>query len=111
MSENPCRECGACCAVFRVSFYWAEADDVTPGGVPVSMTEDIGNLLRAMKGTNTEKPPCAALEGAVGHHVFCSIYDNRPSTCRDVLPSYQNGKPDDKCDFARFSYNLEPLGK
>ncbi|HDH0840599.1 TPA: YkgJ family cysteine cluster protein, partial [Klebsiella pneumoniae] len=25
MSEiNPCMTCGACCAYFRVSFYWAE---------------------------------------------------------------------------------------
>ncbi|MBR7358785.1 YkgJ family cysteine cluster protein, partial [Klebsiella pneumoniae] len=22
---NPCMTCGACCAYFRVSFYWAEA--------------------------------------------------------------------------------------
>ncbi|EMK5322830.1 YkgJ family cysteine cluster protein, partial [Escherichia coli] len=22
---NPCMTCGACCAFFRVSFYWAEA--------------------------------------------------------------------------------------
>ncbi|MBB8903342.1 YkgJ family cysteine cluster protein, partial [Escherichia coli] len=22
---NPCITCGACCAFFRVSFYWAEA--------------------------------------------------------------------------------------
>lgn len=27
---NPCLSCRACCAFFRVSFYWAEADD---GGV------------------------------------------------------------------------------
>ena len=26
-SLNPCVTCGACCAHFRVSFYWAEADD------------------------------------------------------------------------------------
>ena len=29
MSEilNPCVSCGACCGYFRVSFYWAEAED------------------------------------------------------------------------------------
>ncbi len=27
--ENPCINCGACCAYFRVSFYWAES---TEGG-------------------------------------------------------------------------------
>ncbi|EGR9493162.1 YkgJ family cysteine cluster protein, partial [Escherichia coli] len=24
-NPNPCMTCGACCAFFRVSFYWAEA--------------------------------------------------------------------------------------
>ena len=24
---NPCIECGACCAYYRASFYWAEADE------------------------------------------------------------------------------------
>lgn len=28
---NPCLDCGICCTHFRISFYWAEADD-TPGG-------------------------------------------------------------------------------
>ncbi|EFG2122847.1 YkgJ family cysteine cluster protein, partial [Escherichia coli] len=23
-NPNPCMTCGACCAFFRVSFYWAE---------------------------------------------------------------------------------------
>ena len=26
---NPCMTCGACCAFFRVSFYWAEANGET----------------------------------------------------------------------------------
>ena len=30
--------CGACCAFFRVSFYWAEGDDAN-GTVPASLTE------------------------------------------------------------------------
>ncbi|EER5964904.1 YkgJ family cysteine cluster protein, partial [Escherichia coli] len=39
-NPNPCMTCGACCAFFRVSFYWAEADDAG-GKVPVSLTEQI----------------------------------------------------------------------
>jgi uncharacterized protein len=109
MTENPCRECGACCAIFRCSFYWAEADDVTPGGVPIEMTEHIGNLFRAMKGTCRPKPHCIALQGTVGQCVSCSIYDKRPSPCREIQPSYVDGNIDIKCDFARFAYNLEPL--
>ncbi|WP_374212354.1 YkgJ family cysteine cluster protein [Thiothrix subterranea] len=26
MNPNPCMTCGACCASFRVSFYWGETD-------------------------------------------------------------------------------------
>ncbi|EKJ0223351.1 YkgJ family cysteine cluster protein, partial [Escherichia coli] len=26
-NPNPCMACGACCAFFRVSFYWAKVDD------------------------------------------------------------------------------------
>lgn len=37
---NPCMTCGACCAYFRVSFYWAEGDDAS-GRVPASLTESI----------------------------------------------------------------------
>ena len=41
MSEiNPCMTCGACCAYFRVSFYWAEADDAG-GPVPSALTEPL----------------------------------------------------------------------
>ena len=35
---NPCVSCGACCVAFRASFYWAEGDDTTEGGVPVHLT-------------------------------------------------------------------------
>lgn len=37
---NPCMSCGACCAYFRVSFYWAEADDAG-GSVPAQLTEPV----------------------------------------------------------------------
>ncbi|ENJ4382725.1 YkgJ family cysteine cluster protein, partial [Salmonella enterica] len=37
---NPCMTCGACCAYFRVSFYWAEGDDAS-GRVPASLTEPV----------------------------------------------------------------------
>lgn len=38
--HNPCMTCGACCAYFRVSFYWAEASD-GGGTVPVDLTEPL----------------------------------------------------------------------
>lgn len=32
--SEPCLDCGACCATFRVSFYWTEADASLGGTVP-----------------------------------------------------------------------------
>ena len=60
MSEiNPCMTCGACCAYFRVSFYWAEADDAG-GLVPSALTEPLTPFLRCMSGTNQRQSRCAA---------------------------------------------------
>ena len=79
---NPCLSCGACCAWFRVSFYWRECDDQCPGGVPAGLTEDLGPFRRVMKGTGRIPPRCIALEGEVGTSVYCSIYARRPGICR-----------------------------
>ncbi|ENB3270628.1 YkgJ family cysteine cluster protein, partial [Escherichia coli] len=48
-NPNPCMTCGACCAFFRVSFYWTEADDAG-GKVSVSLTEQISPFHRCMRG-------------------------------------------------------------
>ncbi|MDK7055560.1 YkgJ family cysteine cluster protein, partial [Escherichia coli] len=83
MSEiNPCMTCGACCAYFRVSFYWAEADDAG-GLVPSALTEPLTPFLRCMSGTNQRQSRCAALSGDIGDAVHCTIYENRPSPCRE----------------------------
>ena len=80
MSEiNPCMTCGACCAYFRVSFYWAEADDAG-GLVPSALTA-----------------------------VHCTIYENRPSPCREFAMSGENGEENDACNRARARYGLPPL--
>lgn len=73
MSEiNPCMTCGACCAYFRVSFYWAEADDAG-GLVPSALTEPLTPFLRCMSGTNQRQSRCAALSGDIGDAVHCTI--------------------------------------
>lgn len=84
---NPCMTCGACCAYFRVSFYWAEGDDAS-GRVPASLTEPVTPFLRCMAGTNQKQPHCKALIGTPGENVSCAIYENRPSTCREFSISY-----------------------
>lgn len=101
--------CGACCAAFRVSFYWREAGDDTPGGVPVELTEDFNQYLRIMKGTGRIPTRCAALQGEVGAAVHCSIYEKRPSVCRAFAMSWEHGAPSPLCDTARTAHGLPPM--
>ena len=108
-STHPCLRCGACCARYRVSFYWAEADDATPDGVPVALTEGISPHLRAMRGTNQPQPRCIGLQGIIGAAVHCAIHPQRPSPCRAFLPSFENGTANPRCDEARAAYGLAPL--
>ncbi len=106
---NPCLTCGACCAFYRVSFYWRERSDYQPNGVPRELCEDLNEFRCVMKGTNQPNPRCISLLGTIGKHVFCKIYWRRPAVCRDIEPSYKNGHPEKKCDKARLAYGLPPL--
>lgn len=108
---HPCLQCGACCAYYRASFYWAEGDDTTPGGVPVALTEALTPHLRVMRGTNQPQPRCVALLGDIGVAVRCTIHPQRASVCRDFAPSYENGTGPHhaRCDQARARWGLPPL--
>ena len=99
-----CQGCGACCAHFRVSFYWAEADDAPGGTVPVMLTRQVNAQLRCMAGTEARPVRCVALAGEVGNRVACTIYDQRASSCRDLQPG------DEKCRRARAAHGLETPG-
>lgn len=108
LAENPCTHCGACCTVFRISFYWAEADDAVAGGVPVHLTERVNPVRIAMRRTGAPLKRCAALQGVPGQNVHCSIYEKRPSVCRNFEPSWEEGKHNPLCDKARRLLGLEP---
>lgn len=99
--ELDCQRCGACCAYFRVSFYWAEADDAPCGTVPVSLTRQVNAQMRCMAGTERQPARCVALDGEVGRGVSCAIYAQRSSTCHDLQPG------DEKCLRARAAHGLE----
>jgi Fe-S-cluster containining protein len=79
-----CQQCGACCATYRVSFYWAETSDAPGGLVPAELTQDISPHMRCMRGTYTKQPRCVALSGEIGQQVGCTIYAQRSSTCREL---------------------------
>lgn len=108
-SPNPCLVCGACCAAFRVSFYWSESDEAVVDCVPADMTCHVAPLVCAMRGTDQPHPKCVALQGTVGVGVWCAIYGRRPSVCREVIPSGQEGKDNPWCDRARVHWGLPPL--
>ncbi len=101
-ADFDCQRCGACCASFRVSFYWAEADDAPGGTVPAAWTRKVNAHLRCMQGTEVHPVRCVALEGHVGQSVACGIYAQRSSTCRDVQPG------DAQCLRARQRHGLPP---
>ena len=95
---NPCLSCGACCATFRVSFYWSEGSSL-----PEGMSQQLTPLLSCMSGTHSRTPRCVALQGRIGGPIQCGIYAQRPSPCREL----QTG--DDKCQRARARHGLAPL--
>jgi len=97
---DECRRCGACCAQYRVSFYWAEA---WSRGLPDLMVEKVNAQMACMAGTNQKDPRCLALQGRVGESVRCAVYELRPEPCRQVLPG------DERCNEARRHKGLAPL--
>jgi len=111
MDLHPCQKCGACCAFFRVEFYWREANEVdTPKAVPIALVEDLTDRTRCMKGTSSKhNPKCIALTGRIGSEVSCSIYENRSSVCRNFQASYEYGEANPRCDDARRKHGLQPL--
>lgn len=112
-STHPCISCGACCAFFRVSFYWREANaDEHKNAVPIELTEDVSSTDRCMKGTNVHhNNKCIALKGKIGEKAWCSIYEKRSSTCRNFEASYERGIKNPRCDEARAKHGMRPLTK
>jgi len=106
---NPCISCGACCAFYRASFYWAESDLATENGVPFVLTDHLQTHYLVMKGTDSRTPRCISLKGVIGSQVYCEIYLRRSSVCRNFLPSFENGEQNERCDKARAKWGMAPL--
>jgi Fe-S-cluster containining protein len=107
--QHPCLSCGACCAYFRVSFHWSEAEPALGGPVPFELTESLRTHERAMRGTSRANPRCIALDADIGRYSRCTIHDRRPSTCALVPASYEFGEPSPQCDKSRIGHGLPPL--
>ncbi|RJS93383.1 YkgJ family cysteine cluster protein [Salinisphaera sp. Q1T1-3] len=106
---HPCLACGACCAHYRVAFHWLETDAAAPTGVPVALTEPLDPHRVVMRGTRAHPTRCAALAAIIGQQARCTIHPQRPSVCRDVPASWENGTPSPQCDRARQAHGLVVL--
>ncbi len=106
--SNPCIECGACCAAFRVDFAREELQSCG-GSVPDGLAVELNDSLARMRGTDHLKPRCAALVGTVGVKASCGIYEWRPSPCREFGLRANVGLGDEACASARARHGLPPL--
>ena len=111
IKKSPCEACGACCAFFRVMVANAETDDLPGGIVPIDQTFFLNNAQKCMKGTESTSPRCVALEGNIGFHVTCRIYENRPATCRNFSLSWENNIGNRLCDKARGVFGLQAFSQ
>jgi uncharacterized protein len=108
---NPCTSCGACCALYRVTFPREISETESSTAVPLDLTIKINRKQRGMKGTYSSSPRCIALKGDIGFSVSCSIYSVRPPPCRIFKVSWENGIENEKCDRAREFWGLKALEK
>ena len=108
MAGNPCLNCGACCASFRVDFDACELES-NGGRVPDGLAVPLVAGLYRVRGTDHSQPRCAALVGAVGVQAHCAIYEWRPSPCRDFGARAPLGIGDDACTRARRRFGLAAL--
>lgn len=106
---HPCLRCGACCATFRVSLHWSEADPDLGGSVPAALTERLDPHRLAMRGTWERQPRCIALDADIGTRSRCTIHPLRPSVCREVDASWEHGVASVQCDKARTAHGLPVL--
>ncbi len=77
--------------------------------MPVQFTRQLAPSLRVMRGTEASRPRCLALEGEVGRAVRCTIYDRRPSPCREFEWHGENGDPNSRCNQRRIAAGLPAL--
>jgi Fe-S-cluster containining protein len=67
-------------------------------------------LRGCMKGTEQGGQRCVALRGELGQPgIHCSIYEHRPSPCREFPTWMEDGTPNPDCQRLRLAIGLPPL--
>ncbi|MBK7534702.1 MAG: YkgJ family cysteine cluster protein [Myxococcales bacterium] len=112
MAPLSCERCGACCANLPSNeaegfVDWVEIEDTAPllrrpDLVRKLVRRDAAGVPHLRLVTSPGAPSaCAALRGALGRRVSCSIYHLRPRPCRTVQPG------DGSCLEARRQHGLD----
>ena len=106
--ESPCSNCGACCTHYRVSFPMGEIEGQGSNiNVPADYVLKLNDFRAVMKGTDQSDKRCIALKGVCGQAgVQCSIYQNRPSVCREYAVWDEQGKANPRCNELRAKIGL-----
>ncbi|MGE5047567.1 MAG: YkgJ family cysteine cluster protein [Deltaproteobacteria bacterium] len=99
-----CQSCGACCCNTDENRAEAYVDYVEVK--PRAALSKHPRLLRRLTVVNADgerhmrlrgaEQRCVALEGKLGQHVSCAIYELRPAACRDVKPGSRECRRDRK---------------
>jgi Fe-S-cluster containining protein len=89
-----CQSCGACCAYSRDWPRFSLEDDAALARIPARFVDDAAGRMRC------DGDRCSALQGKLGEHVACQVYDVRPIVCRDCQPG------DEECLVARAHHGL-----
>jgi Fe-S-cluster containining protein len=95
--ETLCFHCGQCCQHFRVSFYHGELAAHGADGVPQELVTQITPHLACMKGTEMGGKACIALTHSQTDGYRCSIYESRPSPCREFNILNNDGTENPDC--------------
>lgn len=106
-SGDPCVGCGCCCKFFRVSFYHGELDTQPGGYVPAALTTAITPFRVCMKGTESGEGRCISLQA----DNRCSIYEKRPSVCREFPALLEDGSLNPECVRLKRLFSLPVPGE
>jgi len=83
VSQLDCQSCGACCkATVPRHRSWICLIEADFEHVPIELTRKTHHYHDEWAMSLDASGCCVALEGAVGVHCACRIYDNRPRACR-----------------------------
>ena len=72
-TTNPCQSCGACCAAYRVSFYWAEGEGLPEAMVHCGLLDDTAYAVQRLTGTRNAQSPAQGQSGNMTQLIFAFI--------------------------------------